>query len=97
MVEGLDYVGEMGNFFGVFREMQMNVDTVFVTQLVDNPNLLNGYKIVISPCLVAIDTILTSIIEDFVSKGGIFITTYRSGHRDLNNTVTDQVLPGYES
>jgi beta-galactosidase len=55
---------------------------------------LEGYKLVIAPTLHVCTPELAARLEAFVRAGGTLVLGPRSGAKDLENAVVDELLPG---
>jgi len=54
---------------------------------------LSKYKLVIAPSLFLISDEIAENLKNFVRKGGVLITTFRSGVKNWNNVAFDDLLP----
>lgn len=62
--------------------------------IVDPSSDLEDYRIVVAPALHVVSQPLATKIEDFVHRGGVLITTFRTGVKDESNAVVEQPFPG---
>jgi beta-galactosidase len=69
----VSYFGELEYYFNAFHDLNVPVDVIGIDYD------LSKYKIVVAPLLHMIKPGLKEAVQDFVKKGGIFITTYFSG------------------
>jgi len=82
----VSYMGEMQYYFNAFYDLNVAVDIIPVQYD------FSKYKIVVAPLLHMVKPGLKEAVEDFVKKGGIFITTYFTGLIDESVGV---YLDGY--
>jgi beta-galactosidase len=82
----LKYVDEVHKYYKALFDMNIQVDLVSVDAD------LTPYKVVIAPVLYMVKPGYAQKIEEFVEKGGAFLTTFFSGIVDENDLV---VLGGY--
>ena len=82
----VSYFGELEYYFNAFHDLNIPVDVIGIDYD------FSKYKVIVAPLLHLVKTGFKKIIEDFVSKGGIFITTYFSGVINENVGV---YLDGY--
>ncbi|MGA3288283.1 MAG: beta-galactosidase trimerization domain-containing protein, partial [Bacteroidota bacterium] len=69
----VSYFGELEYYFNAFHDLNVPVDVIGIDYD------LSKYRIVVAPLLHMIKPGLKEAVQDFVKKGGIFITTYFSG------------------
>jgi beta-galactosidase len=69
----VSYFGELEYYFNAFHDLNVLVDVIGIDYD------FSKYKIVVAPLLHMIKPGLKEAVQDFVKKGGIFITTYFSG------------------
>ena len=55
---------------------------------------LSPYKLVILPAFQLLTTPMARKLEDYVSRGGQVVVSFRSGAREWNNQMTERTLPG---
>ena len=53
------------------------------------------YKLVVAPAFNLMDDALKAKFEHYVAEGGNLIVTFRSGTKNMDNSMTDHTLPGY--
>ena len=66
------------------------INADFVTPYED----LSGYKVVYAPALNLVDDKMLKNLEKYVENGGQLLLTYRSGTRNMNNTMYELPAPG---
>lgn len=82
----LKYIPQVEKYYKAFYDRNIAVDMI-------SPDAdLSGYDIVVAPVLYMVKPGVASRIENFVQKGGTFVTTFFSGLVDENDLV---VLGGY--
>ena len=54
-----------------------------------------GYKLVIAPAFNLMDDQLKEKFERYVAEGGNLVVTFRSGTKNMDNSMTERTLPGY--
>lgn len=69
----VSYFGELEYYFNAFYDLNIPVDVIPVDYD------FSKYKVIVAPILHMIKPGFKKVVEDFVKKGGIFITTYFSG------------------
>ena len=69
----VSYFGELEYYFNAFHDLNVSVDIIGVDYD------FSKYKIVVAPLLHLLKPGLKDAVQDFVRKGGIFISTYFSG------------------
>ncbi len=84
----VSYFGELEYYFNAFYDLNVPVDVIPVHYD------FSKYKIVVAPLLHMIKLGFTEAVEDFVKKGGIFITTYFTGLIDESVGVFLGGYPG---
>ncbi len=84
----LDYVKEVHKYYGAFYEQNIQVDMIGVE------GDLNHYDIVIAPVLYMVKENYAEKLEEYVTNGGTFITTFFSGIVNENDLVTLGGYPG---
>jgi beta-galactosidase len=82
------YLEVVGKYYDGLRQWGVNVDFVRPTDELDS------YNLVIAPLLYIVDSEVAGNLRRFVEKGGTLIASFRSGIKDRNNNMTEQVLPG---
>ncbi len=55
----------------------------------------SGYKVVIAPAFNLMDERLKEKFEKYVAEGGNLVVTFRSGTKEMDNSMTERTLPGY--
>lgn len=84
----VSYFGELEYYFNALHNMNVAVDVIVVNYD------FSKYKIVIAPLLHMIKSGFKEAVENFVKKGGIFITTYFTGLIDESVGVYLDGYPG---
>jgi beta-galactosidase len=84
----LKYFDQVVKYYKAFYDMNISVD------MVKPSSDLSKYDIVIAPVLYMIKPGAAKNIENFVSKGGTFVTTFFSGIVNENDLVTIGGYPG---
>lgn len=84
----LDYVREVHKYYKAFYEQKIQVNMVGVEED------LSGYDIVIAPVLYMVKENYAQKLEEFVSNGGTFVTTFFSGIVNESDLVTLGGYPG---
>jgi beta-galactosidase len=84
----VSYFGELEYYFNALYDLNVPVDVIPVHYD------LSKYKIVIAPLLHMIKPGFKEAVEDFVKKGGIFVTTYFTGLIDESVGVYLGGYPG---
>ncbi|WP_270165754.1 beta-galactosidase [Paenibacillus sp. SYP-B4298] len=84
----LDYVAEVHKYYKALFDQHIQVDMIGVEQD------LTGYDVVIAPVLYMVKPGYASKLEQYVSAGGIFLTTFFSGIVNENDLVTTGGYPG---
>jgi beta-galactosidase len=84
----LRYVQQIEKYYKAFYDINISIDMV-------KPEAdLSGYNIVVAPVLYMVKPGVAKNIEDYVEKGGTFVTTFFSGIVDENDLVTLGGYPG---
>ncbi len=83
-----DYTSEVFKYYDAFAKQNIPVDVISPEQSLDS------YSIVAAPALYMLSEKTAVLIEEFVRKGGTFITTCMSGMADENDLVTTEGYPG---
>ena len=55
----------------------------------------SGYKLVVAPAFNLMDERLKEKFEKYVAGGGNLVVTFRSGTKEMDNSMTERTLPGY--
>ncbi len=55
----------------------------------------SGYKLVVAPAFNLMDERLKAKFEKYVADGGNLVVTFRSGTKEMDNSMTERTLPGY--
>lgn len=84
----LDYVNEVHKYYDAFYQQNVQVDMIGVDEE------LEKYDVVVAPVLYMVKEGYAQKLEDFVSNGGTFITTFFSGIVNENDLVTLGGYPG---
>ncbi|NHN33093.1 beta-galactosidase [Paenibacillus agricola] len=84
----LSYMNELAKFYDAFYGQNIAVDMVSVEAD------LTGYDVVIAPVLYMVKPGFARKIEQFVERGGRFVTTFFSGIVNENDLVTLGGYPG---
>ncbi|MCR5218184.1 beta-galactosidase [Treponema sp.] len=82
------YTDEVYKYYDAFCKLNISVDVISPEESLDR------YKVVIAPALYMISEKNAAKIQNFVEKGGAFLTTVMSGMTDENDLVTDKGYPG---
>lgn len=85
---GFSYSRMLQNIYSLLFER--GVDTDFAAPKED----IGGYPVVFAPALNLVDEKTVGWLERYVENGGYLILTYRSGTRDLFNTMYPLPAPG---
>lgn len=84
----LKYKDEILNYYQAFHSLNIAVDII-------SPNDdYSKYKIIVAPILYMVKPKVAKKIEDFVSQGNQFITTFFSGYVEEHDLVTPGGYPG---
>jgi beta-galactosidase len=84
----LKYVDQVQKYYNAFFSQNYQVD------IIDTTADLSGYDVVIAPVLYMVKEGVAAQIEEFVSRGGTFVTTFFSGIVNENDLVTLGGYPG---
>ncbi|WEG11745.1 beta-galactosidase [Pullulanibacillus sp. KACC 23026] len=84
----LDYVKEVQNYYDAFFNQNIQVD------IINSETDLSKYDLVMAPVLYMVKPGLSTRLEAFVQKGGLFVTTFFSGIVNENDLVTLGGYPG---
>lgn len=84
----LNYVNEVHKYYDALFQMHVESDMVSVEED------LSKYEIVIAPVMYMVKPGFAQKVEQFVAKGGTFITTFFSGIVNENDIVTTGGYPG---
>ena len=55
----------------------------------------SGYKVVMAPAFNLMSDELKAKFEKYVAEGGNLVVTFRSGTKNMDNSMTERTLPGY--
>ncbi len=55
----------------------------------------SGYKVVMAPAFNLMNDELKAKFEKYVAEGGNLVVTFRSGTKNMDNSMTERTLPGY--
>ncbi len=55
----------------------------------------SNYKLVVAPAFNLMDEALKDKFEKYVAEGGNLVITFRSGTKNMDNSMTERTLPGY--
>lgn len=84
-----DYVNHLMKYYKALSKQGVNVDFV-------EPNEdISTYKLVILPTNYIMTEEFGDKITSFVDQGGVIITTFRTGVKDIYNVPYVMILPGY--
>ena len=53
------------------------------------------YKLIVAPAFNLMDETLKAKFEKYVAEGGNLVVTFRSGTKEMDNSMTERTLPGY--
>ena len=84
----MNYKREMVKFYRPLFDNNVPSDIIF------EDSDFSKYKIIIAPILFLSSKILEKKLNDYVSKGGTLVLSYRSGVKNINNIVNRSTLPG---
>ncbi|MFD1177692.1 beta-galactosidase [Paenibacillus puldeungensis] len=84
----LNYVNEVHKYYDALFQMHVETDMVSVEED------LSKYDIVIAPVMYMVKSGFAKKVEQFVSDGGTFVTTFFSGLVNENDLVTTGGYPG---
>lgn len=84
----LDYVNEVHKYYDALFKLNIEADMVSVEEN------LSKYDIVIAPVMYMVKPGFAQRVEQFVSNGGTFVTTFFSGIVNENDLVTVGGYPG---
>lgn len=84
----LKYVQQVEKYYKAFFDKNISVDMIRPTAD------LSKYKIVVAPVLYMVKPGVAKNIEEFISNGGTFVTTFFSGIVNENDLVTLGGYPG---
>jgi beta-galactosidase len=85
---GFNYDGMISSVHETLYNRGISVD--FVTPYED----LSSYKLVFAPGLNLVEDAILNNLESYVNNGGHLVLTYRSGTRNMNNTMYELPIPG---
>lgn len=85
---GLNYWLAPKSLYDAFRRQGTDVD------IIPNGADFSQYKVVVALSQYLISPETAQRLEDYVRAGGILVTGYRSGVKDMNNACVDAPLPG---
>jgi beta-galactosidase len=78
----------ISRYYNAFFRAGINVDIV-------GPDAdLSKYKLVLAPDLFILPDHVASKLDDYIKKGGVFLTDCRFGVKDENNICHERTLPG---
>jgi beta-galactosidase len=85
---GFGYAAMAGRFDLALSRMGVNADVVGAG------SDWGGYKVIIAPCLHVLTPALAERLKSFVRGGGTLILGPRSGVKDEENAIVNELLPG---
>lgn len=86
--QNFNYNNLLVNYYEALASNQINTDVVSIETNLDK------YKLVFMPAFNLMREDIRLKVERFVKEGGTLVTTFRSGTRTWNNSMTIQTLPG---
>jgi len=86
--DDITYPSLFEDYLQILTSLGLNAD------IVTNNHVLSKYKIVIAPCLHVCDKELANSLKSYVSNGGTLVLGCRSGVKDENNLIVNELLPG---
>ncbi|MCX8183078.1 MAG: beta-galactosidase [Crenarchaeota archaeon] len=76
----------------IYRALyRRNILVDFVDPFSDD---LNKYHVLFAPSLMLLNNSLEDALRSYVEKGGVLVSTPRTGAKDWNNNIVDKPLPG---
>jgi len=84
----INYPEDVYLYYDALAKQNYSVDVISV----DTP--LEKYKVLFAPLLYMVKPGYAQKLKDFVSGGGVLVTTYFSGMTDENDLVTQEGYPG---
>jgi beta-galactosidase len=84
-----DYNKLLGEYYTALAANSISID------ITSENNDLSQYKIVFMPAFNLMTEELKTRLETYVQNGGTLVTSFRSGTRNWNNSMTTETLPGY--
>ncbi|NLJ69484.1 MAG: hypothetical protein GX341_09215, partial [Firmicutes bacterium] len=78
----------VSEYYRCLHERNVGVD------FVNHDDDFSQYKVLIAPLIYMVSPNLAAKLGEFVRRGGVLITNFRSGVKDWDNIVTDKPLPG---
>ncbi|MGI6565767.1 MAG: beta-galactosidase [Limnochordia bacterium] len=84
----LKYTEVVSEYYRCLHERNVGVD------FVNHDDDFSQYKVLIAPLIYMVSPNLAAKLGEFVRRGGVLITNFRSGVKDWDNIVTDKPLPG---
>ncbi|ANY74322.1 beta-galactosidase [Paenibacillus ihbetae] len=84
----LNYVGEVHKYYDALHQLHIQTDMIGVEED------LSQYEVVIAPVMYMVKPGFAKRVEEFVSRGGTFLTTFFSGIVNENDIVTLGGYPG---
>lgn len=89
--KGLRYPDEVHRFYKAFHSLGLSVDVIPSTA---DAQTLAKYAIVAAPTLIMVKPGVAQSLEEYVRKGGRFITGYMSGLHDEHDLIVPGGYPG---
>ena len=86
--EDFDYVDHLRHYYKPFAERNIPVDIISADEK------LTGYRLVIAPGLVILNSKRVQQITEFVERSGTLVLTLRSGMKDEYNSLLPMRQPG---
>lgn len=85
----LKYLDEVERYYTAFHARNISVDFISVK------DSLESYRILVAPVLYMVKEGYEKVLEEFVKRGGIFVTTFFSGIVEEHDLVVTGGYPGH--
>jgi beta-galactosidase len=86
--DGLSYAEQLDHYYNACWRRNIAVD------IVNERQSWEDYKLLLAPCLFVLSAEVAARLTDWVKAGGTLVVTFRSGVKDIHNTVAAGPLPG---
>ncbi|MFW5980610.1 MAG: beta-galactosidase [Halanaerobiaceae bacterium] len=88
VTEGFNYINNASDFNRIINSMGLTADAVNINSDLDK------YKVLICPSQHILDQNTYQVLKEFIENGGTVIFGPRSGVKDEENAVVNELLPG---
>lgn len=85
---GLDYTEFVLSYYKAMARLGITAD------LVEPGTPLDGYALVVAPCLMMLSEKLAGELQEYAQGGGCLVLTLRSGMKNWSNVTTQETWPG---